>query len=258
MKLGYMMVPQQRPLLQQTPQICRAEFAHAQGFSEFYATKQPDHSLISKAHSDSPEQSILLYVLPDLPQQPIPQVIAIDGERQTPQDQSALFSLAVPSKTAEQVRANIIQCRASLSVSWLSKTELAQHWSANVKGSTHAGLRTRAEDWRVARTIFVCDDSARAEAAVKSSDSPCRAYYRKLAKVGADDADIDALIDACVLYGTLGTVLDAIQDIAAASGPFGTLTLVDHAWSDTELAEQSIASLACAIAPVFQRTRVAI
>jgi alkanesulfonate monooxygenase SsuD/methylene tetrahydromethanopterin reductase-like flavin-dependent oxidoreductase (luciferase family) len=154
-----------------------------------------------------------------------------------------------------QVIANANDRRGTLSVSWLNTTELAKHWAAHVSGSTHAGLRAREEDWRVARTIFICDDAARAEAIVKAEDSPCRAYYSEIAQENAAHGDVDTLLDDCVLFGTLQTVLDRLTDIAAASGPFGTLTLVDHAWADTELAKQSMGSLAAATAPIMQRNR---
>lgn len=258
MNLGYMMIPQQYTVPSQTALRGRAGLAHEHGFSEFYAAKHQQCEGAASALSESPEQSELLRILPDSPERPAPRVITIDGKRQITRGSNTRPSLAVPSQTEEQVKSNVIQGHASLSVSWLSNTQLARHWAAHVTASTHAGLRARSEDWRVARTILICEDPARAEAAVKSNESPCRTYYSNFAEVGSSTAQIDALIDDCVLYGTLQSVLGSLRDITADSGPFGTLTLVDHAWPDAQLAQQSIALLASEIAPLVQHNRVAI
>lgn len=258
MKLGYMMIARQPTARDQTAGTDRAQFATEQGFSEFYAPRQQDFTHTPIGRTNCPEKSELLRILPDLPKHPIPHVIAVDGERQLTCGPDTLRSLAVPSETVEQIKSNVLQGHSSLSVSWLSNTQLARHWAGQVTASTHAGLRARNEDWRVARTIYICDDPAKAEAAVKSDESPCRAYYTERADAGASSAQIDALIDDCVLYGTLQSVLASLCDIAECSGPFGTLTLVDHEWPDAQLAQRSMALLASEIAPYVQHNSVAI
>ncbi|MEP5729962.1 MAG: hypothetical protein ABJL67_11405 [Sulfitobacter sp.] len=252
MKLGYMMIPGPAVGQDWNCNRGRAELARDLGFSEFYSADQDGHPF---GVDGAPEHADHLNVLTDLPVRPMPKVIAIEGKRQRISDSAAAGHIVRPSVTAQQVVSHAREQKASLSVSWLNKTELAKHWAAHVTGSTHAGLIARPEDWRVARTILVCEDAARAEAAVKSDDSPCRDYYRRMAKPGATSADIDGLIESSVLYGPLQSVLDQLMDISSASGPFGTLALVDHAWQDDVLAQQSLASLVSAIAPVLRQDR---
>lgn len=131
-----------------------------------------------------------------------------------------------------------------MSVSWLGADALARHWAACVTGSTHAARRARPEDWRIARTVVLHPDAARAEALAKHPDSPCRAYYRAHAAIGADDAAVDAVIDGCVLYGTPAMVRERICEIVDVSVRFGTLALIDHDWPDAGVARQSMALLA--------------
>jgi len=226
------------------------EFARDLGFSEFYAAEPQVDPFAPGALKGLPEHAPMLRTLPDVPLRPTPQVVAVDGEWQLQENTESLENLASPSVTPEQVAANARARRATLSVSWLNKSDLALHWAAQVTGSTHAGVRARPDNWRIARTIMVCEDEARAEAAVMSDDSPCRSYYSKMTGLDASSAEVDALIADCVLYGSLQTVLDGVHDIAATATPFGTLTLVDHVWPDADLARQSMASLASALAPI--------
>lgn len=254
MKLGYLMMPPDCVDGVPTRNAGRAKMARTFGVSEFYAVAPQDHSKVIPPLSNSPEHANALRTLPELPEHRMPQVVAIDGKRQADCDTGAALNLTRPAVTPEQVAANARRRRATLSVSWLNTSDLARHWAAHVSGSTHAGFRARPEEWRIARTIMICGDVARAEAAIKSEDSPCRAYYRKVAQPGTD---LDALMDDCVLYGSLDTVLDGLRDILATTGPFGTLTLVDHAWPDEALAQQSLAALTSALAPINLRSRAA-
>ena len=258
MNLGYLMVPQHNNAFNQAAQKDRGQLAYQHGFTEFYAPRYHYDVDRSGPCSESPETSSFLDILPKPPQHPTPHVITIDGERRIGKGSKAVSGATVPSETAEQIKSNVFNKHSSLSMSSLSNNDLARHWAAHVTASTHAGLRARHEDWRVARTIIVCDDQARAEATVKSDESPCRAYYKNLAKTGSSDAQIDALIDDCVLYGSLKSVLSSLRKITAVSGPFGTLTLVDHAWPDAQMAQHSIALLASGIFQNAQHNRIAI
>ena len=258
MNLGYMMIPQRYAVNKPLDKISRAKLALRLGFSEFYASELNEHPSVHCAFSECPETADMLQVLPDLPELPTPHVVSVDGQRQNARATDASHRMVKPAESPEQVKTNSAQRYASLSASWLRKSQLAEHWAAHVTGSTHAGLRARPEDWHVARTILINDNPAHAEAAIKSDDSPCRKYYSKMANLKSSDPQVDALIDECVLYGTLQSVLDALDDIVAATGPFGTLTLVDHVWPDAELAARSISSLASAIAPMSRLSRAAI
>ncbi|CUH68053.1 hypothetical protein TG4357_03364 [Thalassovita gelatinovora] len=255
MKLGYLNIPAEAVAAcggrGAAPSHGRAQLARALGFSEFYTAApylKPGCALPPELR---PEQEPFLRILPDVPARSMPRLIAQNGEIRT-FAQLPTNPLAAPVRTACDVRAQSFQGHAPLSVSWLDTDTLARHWAAHVTGCTHAARRARPDDWRVARTVIVSNDPARAEAAAKDPDSPCRAYYRSHAPAGADDASIDALIDGCVLYGTPVSVLDRLQDITEVSAAFGTLTLVDHHWPDRALARQSMTLFAGAVLPTYQ------
>lgn len=253
MNLGYLMIPQNVGSGTSGRGIGRATLARNLGFSEFYAVEHRNRIPCSCALNALPENADFLRTMAEAPEKPALQVAALNGERQSPRDLVTEDNRACPSATLEHVSANARQRKATLSVSWMNKIELAQHWGAQVVGSTHAGVRARPDDWRIARTILVSNDPARAKAAVESQSSPCRAYYSKIAGSGASSKDVDELMKGCVLFGTLRTVLEELHDISATSAPFGTLTLVDHAWPDVELADQSLAALAASLAPMMSR-----
>jgi hypothetical protein len=257
MKLGYLNIPKQGFAGGSMQNTYRAHITRSLGFPEFYGDVNLDNSNCPGTFCNDPEQAAVLRVLPDLPKPAYPRIIASDELVQPLDTSCPTGRIAAPCPTTEQVMANIQKSCASLSVSWLTKENLARHWAAHVKGCTYAGKRACPTDWHVARTILICDDPARAEAAVKAKDSPCRAYYSKVAQAAPNSPQVDAMMDACVLHGTLQTVLDELDDIAATSGPFGTLTLVDHEWPNEALAITSLAALANAYAPMLRPKRIA-
>ena len=253
MKLGYMMVPRIGCSADKKEVERRTESASKLGISEFYCAAQEGYSDDSFAPDFSLEHADSLRILTNFPARQQPRLVAVNGKHHRREDRISTWNMAIPCKSPEQVRANVQVRQASLSVSWLNKTELAQHWNAHVTSSTHAGLRVRPEDWRIARTIVVSQDAAYAEAAVKDQHSPCRVYYDKIAR--SQGTDVETLLEACVIYGTLNNVLDALVDLKESCGPFGTLCLVDHAWPDPQMALYSMTSLVSAFAPTLHRSR---
>ncbi len=245
MKLGYLFVPPAQRQARQpgSPPAMRAGLAAALGFSEFYAPL---------AHADescgphATERRCLLQILPDRPAALRPKLVMVNGEGRAEGAPSA-GPLAAPVVRAADVRTQSARGHMPLSVSWSDADMLARHWAAHVTGCTHSGRCARQQDWRVARTVIVDPDAARAEAMAKAADSPCRAYYRASLPAGADDAEVDARIDACVLHGTLAGVMEQLQALTEASAAFGTLTLVDHDWPDATRARRSMRLLAEAI-----------
>ncbi|MBT0957239.1 hypothetical protein IV417_07575 [Alphaproteobacteria bacterium KMM 3653] len=227
------------------------------GFCEFYAPAPTTQPGTQAAWSQSPEQAELLSVLPDFPEPPSPRIVCDQGVERPGAPVTEPIAQAAPSQTAAEIRRNAGRGLPQFSPSWLTRSELAEHWAAHVAGSTNAGLRARPEDWRVARTVLICEDPARAEAAIKSGSSPCRAYYKRILGAGADDAAIDRLIDASAIYGTLPRVLEALKNLASTSAPFGTLTVLDHNWADAALGRNSLMSLANAAYPLFRRGSIA-
>lgn len=238
MKLGYLFIPpaggqSRRP---GHAAAMRAPLAKALGFSEFYAPLTPSEDTPGP---HATERQSLLHILPNPPEQLRPQLVLVDGQSRD-RGRPAPGPVAAPVSHAAQARMHSARGRAPLSVSWSDTDMLARHWAAHVTGCTHAGRCARPQDWRVARTVIVDPDAARAEATAKHADSPCRAYYRASLGENASDTEVDAQIDACVLYGTPATVLARLHEMTQVSASFGTLTFVDHDWPDVARARQSM------------------
>ena len=251
MTLGYLMAP--RVGAHHTPKETEARIQSAQdmGFSEFYEMPPGAPIGAPPLHQISLEHAQSLCVLPKHNAFPALKIVTIDGERQhtdTPND----MPRAVPAQTVQQVICNAHERRPTLSVSWLNKASLAQHWAAHVTACTHKAQRVQPENWKIARTIITCNDPTRASRAVFDPHSPCRAYYAKVAKSAG--VDVDALMKDCVIHGTLAHVLHELQTLKETCGPYGTLTLVDHAWPDHEMARLSMAALATALARTPKRS----
>ncbi len=251
MKLGYLSIPPLYPDGRgpDGPRAGRRDhLAEALGFSEFYAASATPRALTQRG---GPEQQELLQIVPDRPVRRLPELVSVDGASRQ-QDGPGTDLLAAPVEHVEDVRAQSFRGCAPLSVSWLDSDMLARHWAAHVTGCTHAARCARRQDWRVARTVVVDDDPARAEATAKAPGSPCRAYYRDVLAPGADDATVEALIDDCVLYGTQTMVGARLREMTEASGTFGTLTFVDHAWADAALARRSLILFSDAVSQIHQ------
>ena len=243
MKLGYLFVPPSGSWAHapKAPEAGRAQLARSLGFSEFYV---PTTGAAARVRAlPGPEAHPLLQILSGSH--------SVAGPQLAYTDQAINRGLA-PGRTrlaAPQAceHALLEQSRSGLlpfSTSWVSTDQLSRHWAAHVTGSTYAARKSCPEDWRIARTVLVDDDAARAEAMVKSPDSPCRAYYASLLAPDADDATIETLIDACVLYGDGPSVAHQLDCIRQATAAFGTLVLVDHAWADAARARRSMALFA--------------
>lgn len=250
MKLGYLRIPSAPP---RTPIASktgvrddRAQCAQALGFTEFYGPPPGPPPVCPPRAAWGPEHRKFLQLDRKCPARRLPELVAVEGAAQMPNTMRRPQTVA-PVERASAVLAHCVQGYAPLSVSWLDSDALARHWAACVTGCTHAARRARPQDWRVARSVIVHPDPAQAEAMAKHPDSPCRAYYRDHAAIGADDAAIDALIDGCVLYGTATQVLAKLRAITDVSVWFGTLVVIDHDWPDAKSARQSLALLADAL-----------
>lgn len=251
MTLGYLMAPTTDVHSVSNERNARTEHARTLGFSEFYQIPQDVSFELANQQNASLEHALSLCVLPKCKASPALKLVTIDGKRQ-PRQPAAKMAQAIPAQTVHQVISNAHENLPTLSVSWLNPTALAQHWAAHVTACTHKGRRVQPEHWRIARTIIVSDDPTKTSAAVFGSQSPCRAYYGKVARSAG--LEVEALMKECVIHGTLAEVLADLQILKETCGPFGTLTLVDHAWPDHEMARLSMASLATALCPTQKRS----
>ena len=111
-------------------------------------------------------------------------------------------------------------------------------------------------DWRIAKSIFVCEDRKKAEEYALGNGSPYVFYYSQLltkmlkhgrANLFKEDQNMPdealKLEDICkklILYGTPEEVTDKILAFREEVGEFGTLLYAGHDWKDVNLAKNSM------------------
>ena len=112
------------------------------------------------------------------------------------------------------------------------------------------------KNWRIAKSIFICEDRKKAKEYALGNDSPYVFYYKQLLtkmlkhgranlfKENQDMPDSDLkLEDICkklILFGSADEVADKIMEFREEVGDFGTLLYAGHDWADVELAKKSM------------------
>jgi alkanesulfonate monooxygenase SsuD/methylene tetrahydromethanopterin reductase-like flavin-dependent oxidoreductase (luciferase family) len=143
-----------------------------------------------------------------------------------------------------------------ISANFLMPEWVATHWPKYVEGCDRVGRPANPNAWRVAKSIFVCDDLKKARSYVFDERSPYRFYYRQLltkmkkgGRLGlfkhdqsmADDAvTLDYVLDRLVIWGTPDKVADDLIRFQEQVGEFGTLLYAGKDWVDRELARRSM------------------
>jgi alkanesulfonate monooxygenase SsuD/methylene tetrahydromethanopterin reductase-like flavin-dependent oxidoreductase (luciferase family) len=153
-----------------------------------------------------------------------------------------------------------------LSANFLLAQHLKSHWANYAKGKAEVGAEAKADDWRVARTVFVADDDKVAERYGKSdAASPYRFYYGQMhAKLirskrlfvfkshrEQPDSDVtqDFILDNLVIHGTVNKVVDQILALREQIGDFGELVYGGMDWVDPALAKRSMQLMAEEVMP---------
>jgi alkanesulfonate monooxygenase SsuD/methylene tetrahydromethanopterin reductase-like flavin-dependent oxidoreductase (luciferase family) len=153
-----------------------------------------------------------------------------------------------------------------LSANFLLPQWVATHWPNYVQGKEAAGATADPADWRVARTVFVADDPAVAEAYGRSDESsPYRFYYsqmfKKMRKLGRlelfkthrdqpdDEVTLEGILDKLVITGTPESVTEQLLAFAEETGPFGELVYAGLDWVDEGLARRSMELMAQKVMP---------
>jgi alkanesulfonate monooxygenase SsuD/methylene tetrahydromethanopterin reductase-like flavin-dependent oxidoreductase (luciferase family) len=143
---------------------------------------------------------------------------------------------------------------------------LAEQWERYAAGAAEDGREARREDWRVVRSIFVCEDERKARAYGKDDPlSPYRQHFehlltkfrrgRALAGVKSDPAmpddevTLDRFLDTCVIAGGVDEVVEAILAVHESAGPFGTLVYAGKNWTDPVLGRRSMELMAERVMP---------
>jgi hypothetical protein len=142
--------------------------------------------------------------------------------------------------------------------SWLKTSDVARHWPAIVAGATSSLKRAHPDHWKLARSIVVHKERSVVQDYVFGSKSPVRNHYTKLAKRGLVNCDIDTHMKRVVIAGSPDQVTDQLLALQETVCDIGTLQVVDHHGSDTEIARDTMISLAEKIIPAVNSAKVSI
>jgi alkanesulfonate monooxygenase SsuD/methylene tetrahydromethanopterin reductase-like flavin-dependent oxidoreductase (luciferase family) len=154
-----------------------------------------------------------------------------------------------------------IPVTANFIASWSAMT----HWPTYATAAKAAGKATDPSIWRVARSVYVADTDAEAEAFVTKSNGAYDYYYQYLFKIfdrsnykapfvanAGDDPNTltaEAVRDACVIHGSPETVARKILALREKIGDFGTLLYAAHDWLDKANMKKSMTLMAEQVMP---------
>lgn len=153
-----------------------------------------------------------------------------------------------------------------MSANFLMAHWLPSHWANYCEGKANVGATAQPQDWRVARTIFVSDDSVTAKTyGREDAQSPYRYYYRQMLtkmmmskrhvifKKHQDEDDshvtLDRLLDDLVISGTVNEVVDQILALRENAGPFGEIVYAGMDLVDPALGRRSMELMAHEVMP---------
>jgi alkanesulfonate monooxygenase SsuD/methylene tetrahydromethanopterin reductase-like flavin-dependent oxidoreductase (luciferase family) len=144
---------------------------------------------------------------------------------------------------------------ANFNAAWIVRSQ----WEAYQAGAAAVGLRPDPKTWRVARSILVTDSEEEARGYLAEPGNAIHAYYNylftQLGRAGArkiflterggaeDDLTLPAVMDAMVIAGPVGHVVDRLIDFIDQVGPFGGLLPTFHEWDRKALWQQSMRRL---------------
>lgn len=143
-----------------------------------------------------------------------------------------------------------------ISANFLQPAWVASHWPNYVEGCLEAGRPAKSDNWRIAKSIFVADDSNVAEQYATGPDGPYFFYFNSLftklmrggranlfktEKNQSDESlNLETIVDQLVIRGTVNEVVDQILEFRDLVGDFGTLLYAGHDWMDEKLAKRSM------------------
>jgi alkanesulfonate monooxygenase SsuD/methylene tetrahydromethanopterin reductase-like flavin-dependent oxidoreductase (luciferase family) len=154
-----------------------------------------------------------------------------------------------------------------LSANFLLPQWVATHWPNYAQGKESVGETADVADWRVARTVFVADDDATAQAYGRDdANSPYRYYYEKMLykmrKIGRlelfksrrdqpdDEVTLEGVLDQLVITGTPESVAEQLLAFREQTGDFGELVYAGLDWVDPTLARRSMELMAEKVMPL--------
>jgi alkanesulfonate monooxygenase SsuD/methylene tetrahydromethanopterin reductase-like flavin-dependent oxidoreductase (luciferase family) len=152
-----------------------------------------------------------------------------------------------------------------ISANFLMPAWVKSHWPKYVEGCERGGRAADAGNWRVAKSVFVARDAAKAKAYATDPDGPYVNYYRslftKLKKNGRielfktrrdqpdDEVTLESICERLIVYGTPDSVADQLLAFQDEIGNFGTLLYAGKDWKDRELGRESMILMAEKVMP---------
>jgi alkanesulfonate monooxygenase SsuD/methylene tetrahydromethanopterin reductase-like flavin-dependent oxidoreductase (luciferase family) len=178
------------------------------------------------------------------------------------------IAVAVVSPHSESAARAARQGWSIISANFLQPVWVKSHWQKMLEGAALGSRVAAPRDWRVARSIFVADDAATAQAYAKSTHGPYGHYYKSLMRklIGNGRPELfkprdmpdtaitlDFVLDSLVICGTPPQVADQILALRDDVGDFGTLVYAGHDWADATLAKRSMVLMVEQVMPMVNR-----
>ncbi|RDW14767.1 LLM class flavin-dependent oxidoreductase [Paracoccus thiocyanatus] len=152
-----------------------------------------------------------------------------------------------------------------ISANFLLPKWVATHWPNYREGCAAAGRPVNPHGWRVARSIFVAEDSATARAYALDPNGPYVSYFRgiltKMRRGGRlnlfkedqampDEAvTLDHVVDRLLTFGSPDEVIEKLHQFRDETGPFNHLIYAGHDWADPVLGRRSMELMAEKVIP---------
>jgi len=181
------------------------------------------------------------------------------------------ISMSVSSRDSPTARVAAKNGWGIISANNVPSDAIGSHWQTYAKACVEAGKPPLGDNWRVARNIMVAPSDAEARDRVFCADGSNRYFYtymrEVLSRVGLlsalkpradmpdDEATVEAIAEASVIYGSPKTVLDKLIAFRDRVGPFGSLLVTGLDWSGRNAAweRESMRLLAQDVMPRFRQ-----
>ncbi|MFO1350836.1 MAG: LLM class flavin-dependent oxidoreductase [Gammaproteobacteria bacterium] len=152
-----------------------------------------------------------------------------------------------------------------ISANFIGNWSVRSHWDVHLDECEKQKRKPDSTLWHVARSVFVADSDAEAEEFVKQPNGAFDYYYKYLFTIferahmksafvtekGADPGLLthERLRDKLVMRGSPKTVADQILAFRDEVGPFGTLVMTAHDWTDKAKMKRSMELMANEVMP---------
>ena len=161
-----------------------------------------------------------------------------------------------------------------ISANFLMPKWVKTHWPSYVQGCEQGGFKPDYKNWRIAKSIFVCEDRKKAKEYALGNRSPYVFYYKqlltKMLKHGRanlfkedqnmpdSDLKLEDICNKLILFGSADEVTDKIMSFREEVGEFGTLLYAGHDWADENMAKKSMELMAEKVMPkINQNIKIA-